>query len=351
MKQQLIYTNRVDEAVERVCSAIEYDRCFVLCDENSSRCVLPLLSSPRIDSASVITMPVGEENKSVDTLSMVWNALSEQGATRHSLLINIGGGVVTDLGGFAAATFKRGIACVNIPTTLLAAVDAAVGGKTGINFAGLKNEVGAFAEARAVIISTCFFSTLSHEELLSGFAEMIKHALIDGEAHYNDLLACGIARCDGEAFMSLLQRSVEVKRRIVEQDPHEGGLRKSLNLGHTLAHAIESHALAHNRPVPHGYAVAWGLVCALILSHRLYQFPSSIIYDLARYVYNQYGAYAITCDDYDEILQYMQRDKKNKGEHINFTLLRNVGDCVVNISVERKEIEIALDFYRDLFHL
>ncbi|MDO5497776.1 MAG: 3-dehydroquinate synthase, partial [Alistipes sp.] len=139
--------------------------------------------------------------------------------------------------------------------------------------------------------------------------------------------------------------------RIVGQDPHEKHLRKTLNLGHTVGHAIESHALAHGRVVPHGYAVAWGLVCALILSNRLYGFPSHIIYDLARYVESHYGAYHITCDDYDELLGYMQRDKKNIGAEIKFTLLRNLGQCEVSVSVSREEIEIALDFYRDLFYL
>ena len=351
MKQQLIFTNAVDAAIEQVLASIEYDKCYLLCDENSRRCVLPCISSPQVKEAQVIEIPSGEENKSVETLTYVWQALSQKGATRHSLLINLGGGVVTDLGGFAAATFKRGIAFVNIPTTLLAAVDAAVGGKTGINLGGLKNEVGAFSDARAVIVSTCYFSTISPEERLSGYAEMIKHALIDSINHYEALLGCDVARCDEDSFLELLRHSVGVKERIVEQDPREGHLRKTLNLGHTVAHAIESHALAHGSAVPHGYAVAWGLICALILSHRLLSFPSTIIYDLAKHVEGLFGAYAITCDDYDELLGYMQHDKKNMNEQINFTLLRKIGECEVNVRVERKEIEIALDFYRDLFHL
>lgn len=351
MKQQLIFTNEVDAALEQVCAAIQYDKCFVLCDDNTFGSVLPRLQSPCIKEAHVIKIPAGEEYKNMDTLATVWQSLSEKGATRHSLLINVGGGMVSDLGGFAAATFKRGIAFVNLPTTLLSAVDAAVGGKTGVNFGGLKNEIGAFAQPSAVIISTCFFSTLPRRELLSGYAEMIKHALIDGADHYNLLRSRDDIQYDSDDFLALLCRSVSVKERIVEQDPRESGLRKSLNLGHTVAHAIESHALEHGQVVPHGYAVAWGLVCALILSNRLYKLPSDIIYDLAKYVEATYGSYHITCDDYDELLGYMQRDKKNIGEEIKFTLLRRVGDCEVNVSVERKEIEIMFDFYRDLFHL
>ncbi len=351
MVQKLIYTHDVDGAIEDVCRAGKYDRCFVLCDEHTARWVLPQLASQCIKEASLITIAAGDVHKDLDTLAQVWRALSEGGATRHSLLVNVGGGMVTDLGGFAAATFKRGMSFVNVPTTLLGAVDAAVGGKTGINFAGLKNEVGAFAEALAVIISTRFFHTLQREELLSGYAEMIKHGLIAGEVLYNPLLQCDVTTCSDDALLEMLQASVEVKRRIVASDLHEAHLRKTLNLGHTMAHAFESHAMHHGNPIPHGYAVAWGVVCELILSHRLLSLPSSVVYDLAHYVEKYYGAYAITCDDYDELCTYMQHDKKNEGDTIRFTLLRKMGCCEVNVPVERREIEIALDFYRDLFHL
>lgn len=351
MKQRLLYTNEVDAAVEQVCASVRYDRCFVLCDENSFRYVLPRISAPIVVGAHKIVMRVGDENKGLETLASVWRELSENGATRHSLLINIGGGVVTDLGGFVAATFKRGISFVNIPTTLLAAVDASVGGKTGINFAGLKNEVGAFAVAKAVIISTIFFSTLPEAELLSGYAEMVKHALIDSPGHYAELLDYDIARCVDNSFLSLLKYSVGVKQHIVEQDLCETGVRKILNLGHTVAHAIESHALSRKQSVPHGYAVAWGVVCELILSHRLFNFPSAVIYDWAKIVEEKYGSYNISCNDYDELLGYMRHDKKNEGANINFSLLRNIGECAINQQVDDKEIEVMFDFYRDLFHL
>ena len=351
MSQELIYTNEVSQAIESVCAAIAYDRCYVLCDVNSREEVLPLLTAPVIADAKVITVPAGDASKDVEALTHVWQALIDGGATRHSLLINVGGGMVCDLGGFAASTFKRGIAHINIPTTLLAAVDAAVGGKTGINFGGLKNAVGTFSLPRAVVISTCFFATLPRQELLSGYAEMIKHGLIDGEEHYNALLDGDVTQCDGEQLLGLLQRSVEVKKRIVEQDPCENGVRKILNLGHTIGHAFESHALNQGRPIPHGYAVAWGIVCELLLSHRLLSFPSAIIYDLAHFVESHYGSYAITCEDYGELYGYMCHDKKNIGDGLRFALMRNIGQCVTDVPVEQQEIEIALDFYRDLFHL
>lgn len=349
--EELIFTNDINNTIDVVCDGVAYDRAFVLCDENTRSCVVPLLTSQHICKATIITMASGDEAKNLTSLSHVWQMLSDGGASRHSLLINIGGGVVTDLGGLAAATFKRGMSYINIPTTLLGAVDAAVGGKTGINFAGLKNEIGVFNTPLAVIISTLFYATLPREELLSGYAEMIKHALIDGTRHYTELLDCDVTMCDADRLLSLLQRSVAVKQRIVKQDPHEKGVRKMLNLGHSIAHAFESHALAKGEPIRHGYAVAWGLVCELLIAHRKLNFPSSHIYDLARYVEQYYGAYAITCEDYDGIYELLLHDKKNRGGVLNFTLMRDMGVCEINCQVDKSEIEVALDFYRDLFHL
>ena len=351
MMQEVLFTNCVEEAIERLCRDAKYDRCFVLCDSDTRECVLPRIASALVAEAEVITVAAGEESKNLDSLAYVWGELSLRGATRHSLLINVGGGMITDLGGMAAATFKRGIDFVNIPTTLLGAVDAAVGGKTGINFAGLKNEVGVFAQARMVVISTRFFDTLPREELLSGYAEMLKHALIDSETHYNALLNYDITSPDADTLLPLLQYSVGVKQRIVEQDPQEKGLRKVLNLGHTVGHAIESHSHKHGRAVAHGYAVAWGLVCELLIAHRALSFPSAVIYDLARFVEQNYSAYAFTCDDYDELIALMQHDKKNVGEKINFSLIKKIGEMSLDNYIEPKEIEISLDFFRDLFYL
>ena len=351
MNENVVFTNHIDDTLNHLCDVGCYDRYFVLCDSNTCNCVLPRIAVPCIAHAEVITINAGEEAKNLDTLRYVWNELSTRGATRHSLLVNVGGGMVTDLGGMAAATFKRGIDFVNIPTTLLGAVDAAVGGKVGINFAGLKNEVGVFASPRMVIVSTLFFDTLPCSELLSGYAEMLKHGLIDGDRHYDELLKFDITHYEADRLLSLLRYSVGVKQRIVAQDPHEKGLRKVLNLGHTVGHAIESHSHQHGRAVAHGYAVAWGLVCELSIAHRVLSFPSAVIYDLTRYVEQHYGAYAITCEDYDELMALMRHDKKNIGEEINFTLLRQIGDCVIDNYVQRQEIEISLDFYRDLFHL
>ena len=351
MKSELYFTNAVEEEVVRLYLDGQYDRCFVLCDENSAHCASSLLTTPLLEGVYPITIGVGDDCKNLDALSHVWQELSSNGATRKSLLINVGGGVVTDVGGFAAATFKRGIDFINIPTTLLGAVDAAVGGKTGINFAGLKNEVGAFCEPRAVVVATRFYATLPREELLSGYAEMLKHGIIEGQAHYDQLLRYDITQYRAETLLPLLQQSVGVKARIVAADFRESGLRKMLNLGHTVAHAFESHAMRRGQTLSHGYAVAWGLVCALILSHRLLAFSSQVIYDLARYVEQYYGAYAITCDDYDELIGYMRHDKKNENDKIFFSLMKNVGVCGGTQAVDEEEVKISLDFFRDLFHL
>lgn len=351
MKQCLLFTNEVDDAIESWCAGHFYDKLFVLCDTNTVKHVYPRLRASRLDTAHLITVEAGDIHKNLDTLSSVWKALGDMGASRKSLFINIGGGMVSDLGGFAAASFKRGIPFVNIPTTLLGAVDAAVGGKTGVNFNGLKNEIGAFAPARAVVISTCFFSTLASKELLSGYAEMLKHGLLDGIDSYNALLNYKVTSGVTEDMLPLLRQSVCIKERIVADDPHEQGIRKALNLGHTFGHAFESHAMRHGTPVPHGYAVAWGLVCELLLSHRSLGFPTDVIYDFAHYIDSYYGGYAISCDDYEELYMYMTHDKKNAGGNINFTLLRRIGQPVIDCRAERRDVEVVFDIYRDLFHL
>lgn len=352
-KQTLIFTNRIKEELPRLIGRVPHDRLFILTDRNTSAACLPLLSGcPEIDRASLLMIEPDDTHKNLETLVAVWQALSEQGATRKSLMINLGGGMVTDLGGFAASTFKRGIAFINVSTTLLGAVDAAVGGKTGINFNGLKNEIGVFNSAHSVLICTEFFKTLSRENLLSGFAEMLKHGLISSAETYDKLLAVVWKNPDPEALLLLLEESVLVKERIVEEDPFEKGMRKALNLGHTVGHAFESLSHARKAPVPHGYAVAWGLVCELILSHLVLKFPIERVRQLADYVYENYGSFEISCREYDCLYESMTHDKKNEqAGAVNFSLLAEVGEVRINQLADRKTIEVALDLYRDLFKL
>ena len=258
---------------------------------------------------------------------------------------------MTDLGGFAASTFKRGIRFINIPTTLLSAVDAAVGGKTGVNFRGLKNEIGVFNEADAVIISTCFFSTLPIAEVKSGFAEMLKHGLLKGAETYDRLLAYDFESRDYDHLLDLLRESVEVKADIVSQDPHERGIRRALNLGHTAGHAFESLAMSHKNPIPHGHAVAWGMVVELTLANMLCSFPSSRVQEYAKFILENYGAFHITCKDYDALLTLMRHDKKSENGEMNFTLLSDVGEVKINCCASDDDVRAALDIYRDLMHI
>jgi 3-dehydroquinate synthase len=323
-----------------------------LTDENTHKLCFPLLKSlPEIQFAKQISIPAGDEHKNMETLARVWKFLTENGATRKSLLINLGGGMLTDLGGFAAATFKRGIRFINIPTTLLGAVDAAVGGKTGINFNGLKNEIGAFAPAIAVLIDSHFFKTLDLANLLSGYAEMLKHALlirrdaINRVSTMDEILHFDWEQPDFQKLNDLLFESVLVKERIVEEDPTEQGIRKALNLGHTFGHAFESLSYELNRPVLHGYAVAWGIVCELYLSFMKLGFDKNILLKIARFVKENYGVYSFDCTHYQRIYELMQHDKKNESGSINFTLLKAVGEIEINQTANQQEIDETLDFY------
>ena len=249
------------------------------------------------------------------------------------------------MGGIAASTFKRGIPYINITTTLLSMVDASVGGKTGINFGGLKNEIGVFNNARSVILDTMFLQTMDRENILSGYAEMLKHGLISDERMWAELIREEV-KVNSEEFATAIGKSVAVKQRIVTEDPTEQGLRKALNLGHTAGHAFESLAL-ERKPVLHGYAVAWGLVVELYLSFSKLGFPADKMRMSVNFIFEHYGRMSITCDDYPRLIELMHHDKKNEGQSINFTLLGNIGDIRINQTATEDEIKEALDFYRE----
>jgi 3-dehydroquinate synthase len=325
----------------------EADHIFILTDKTTHQLCLPVIKDYNfLQGAEGITIEAGDTNKTLDSVVHVWSELQRLGATRHSLLINLGGGMVTDLGAFAASTFKRGISIINIPTTLLSMVDASVGGKTGFNFGGLKNEIGVFRNADCVILDTVFLKTMDEENILSGYAEMLKHGLISTEDHWAELMNFDIEHPNLKELGELVAKSVQVKERIVTEDPTEKGIRKALNLGHTVGHAFESLALKR-KPVLHGYAVAWGLVCELYLSVAKTGFPTEKMRQMTRFIFDHYGRMPITCDDYPTLLELMTHDKKNIGTSINFTLLGGIGDIRINQTATKEEIEEALDFYRE----
>lgn len=348
MNQKVIVSGNLERDLVNAIAECEHDKIFILTDQTTHDMCLPKLQNFLcLKGAQSIVIKAGDTNKTLDSLAEVWTALSQGGATRHSLMINLGGGMVTDLGGFAASTFKRGIDFINIPTTLLAMVDASVGGKTGINFGGLKNEIGVFSDSKFVIINTQFLDTLDHNNICSGYAEMLKHGLISDNKHWAELVGFNLAQPDLAQLQRMVGESIKVKERIVTEDPHEHGIRKALNLGHTVGHALESFAMKHGRPVLHGYAVAYGMVCELYLSARKTGFPTDKMHQTVRFILDHYGRLPYTCDDYPELLELMRHDKKNTSGIINFTLLGGIGDIRINQTATKEEIEEALDFLRE----
>ena len=345
MKQGIIISGNLERELALALAECEHDKLFVLADTVTAELCWPVIKDYLVmRGAKLIVIGNSDTCKTVGTLTDVWKELGDNGASRHSCLINLGGGMVTDLGGFAASTFKRGINFINIPTTLLAMVDASVGGKTGINFNGLKNEVGVFSEARYVILDTSFLKTLDDDNMRSGYAEMLKHGLISDEAHWAELVGFPLDSPDLPRLQQMVARSVQIKENIVAEDPHEKGIRKALNLGHTFGHAFESWALKRN-PILHGYAVAYGLICELYLSSVQTGFPTDKMRQTVSYIRDIYGTLPITCDDYDELIALMHHDKKNRGDEINFTLLGDVGDIRINQTATEKDIKEALDFF------
>lgn len=350
MERSVIFSENIDTDLATALAACTPDRIFVLTDENTRACCRPALCRlPCLSEAHLITIPPSDTHKNLDTLSRVWQALQAGGATRHSCMLNLGGGMVTDLGGFAASTFKRGIRFINLPTTLLAMTDASVGGKTGINFGGLKNEIGVFSNPYRVLISTGFLKTLDTQNLRSGYAEMVKHGLIANIDHWAELMAYDLAAPDLLRLQPMLEKSVMVKERIVRQDPKEQGIRKALNLGHTFGHAFESFSMQHHpdSPLLHGYAVAFGIICELYLSAVKTGFPTDHLHQTVHFIRRYYGSFPITCNDYPELIALMRHDKKNTADTINFTLLTDIGNVCIDRTATEKEIAEALDFFRE----
>lgn len=348
MKQKIIISTHLQADLSKAIAACQPDRVFVVADDvTAEHCWTKIREFYALKGAQLITIPASDVHKDLRSVEKIWTALQEERATRHSCVINLGGGMVTDLGGFAASTFKRGIHFINIPTTLLAMVDASVGGKTGINYRGLKNEIGVFNDADSVILHAAFLQTLDLENLRSGYAEMLKHGLISNDKMMGELLTFNLSDdTDFQRLQGMIAASVAVKEEVVKRDPFEQNVRKALNLGHTFGHAFESWSLKR-KPVLHGYAVAYGLVCELYLSCVKCGFPTEKMRQAVRFVKEWYGQLPFTCDDYDELIALMHHDKKNLGDEINFTLLADVGDIKINQAATMEEIKNAFDFLRE----
>lgn len=325
----------------------DFSMIFILVDSNThEHCLSKFL--PKIETnlnIEIIEIEPGETNKTIDTCVGVWNALSELGADRKSLLLNLGGGVVTDLGGFVACTFKRGIKYINIPTSLLSMVDASVGGKTGVDLGTLKNQVGVISSGDMVLIDVDFLITLPQIQLKSGFAEMLKHGLIKNKDYYKKLT--DFTNLISNDLDHLIHESVIIKKDIVVKDPLENGIRKHLNFGHTLGHAVESYFLSHSERTDllHGEAIAIGMILECFISSEILDFSKSDLEEITYKFLNIYPKVTIDKSDYEPIIELLKYDKKNEHGNINFVLLEKVGQPKINCLVQNDLIIKSLDYY------
>lgn len=338
----IITNNAVDE-LNKWIGKWQSQEIFILTDSHTYQQCLPTLQQiDKIKNANVLSIHPGDTHKNINTAIEIWQFLVRNMANRHSLMINVGGGMVTDIGGFTAGTFKRGMSYINIATSLLGAVDAATGGKTGINFDGYKNEVGIFAPSLATIIDVNFFRTLDSENIKSGYAEMLKHALIYNEEHWEKLTQFDIDNIDYVRLQSMLKENISIKENIVAEDPKEMGIRKALNFGHTIGHAIESHLLNTKRPVLHGYAIAWGMICELYISTKTQHFPNEKFEKIKTYLIDMYGKPRLNKNEFETLMELMKHDKKNKSGEINLTLLNDIGQIIINQTPEKELIKESL---------
>jgi len=342
----IYFENSLDELVKFIDRG-QYSRFFVLTDENTAKHCLPLLREKlgSADNFDIIEINAGEESKDIDFCIGVWKMLIDFGADRQSLLINLGGGVISDLGGFAASTYKRGIDFVHVPTTLLSQVDASVGGKTGIDIDSIKNIIGTFTQPKAVFIEYEFIKTLPARQILSGLAEMLKHGLI-ADASYWEMLKNSDLTKPSEYLIYL---SIAIKNRVVIEDPHEKGIRKSLNFGHTIGHAVETHSLLNDKnPLSHGEAIAIGMICEAYISHKRTGLSTDELAEITRVFSNLYPKYSLKESYNDALYELMLKDKKNQNGKINCTLLTSIGQCSIDNICSKDELFEGLGYYRSL---
>ncbi|RXP55113.1 3-dehydroquinate synthase [Lutibacter sp. HS1-25] len=325
----------------------KHSKIFILVDENTNEYCLPLLLQALETTLEIeiIEIEAGEENKNLETCTGVWHALTELGADRKSLMINLGGGVITDLGGFVASCFKRGITFINIPTTLLSMVDASVGGKTGVDLGVLKNQIGLFSDPEMVLIDTTYLNTVTEREIRSGLAEIIKYGLTYDVNIWNAIN--NFDELNLENISTLIHRSIEIKNEVVTEDPKEGGLRKILNYGHTLGHAVESYFLESEEKenLTHGEAIAIGMITEAFISEKLLNFPAETLKDIKEKIIAIYGKVQINKADYDGIMELLIHDKKNVGGRVNFVLLTSLEKFKLDCKVEKDLLIEALDYY------
>ncbi|GGE41288.1 3-dehydroquinate synthase [Psychroflexus planctonicus] len=344
----IYFENESYHAVNKHIANANYSSVFILTDSNvHESCLTEFLQNLSIQiPLEVIEIEAGEENKKLSVCNEIWKTLSDLGADRKSLIINLGGGVVTDLGGFIASTFRRGIDFIHVPTSLLAMVDAALGGKNGIDLGHLKNQVGTIVLPKMVLVITDFLRTLPQEEYRSGLAEMIKHGLIYSESYFSYFEK--LQNYDAAFLAQLIHDSIKIKLNIVEADPFENNLRKTLNFGHTLGHAIESYFLANEskKRLLHGEAIAIGMILESFISFKILQLNEEELNRITQAIMPVYKKVHFTKQDIEEIIQLLKYDKKNTGSQINFVLLNKIGDCALDQEVDNELIYEAFAYYQ-----
>lgn len=322
-----------------------YSAIYVIVDNNTRTYCLPyLLELKPFQDATVLEIPAGEAYKTLSTCERLWEILLAEQADRNTLIVNLGGGLVSDLGGFVAGCYKRGIDFINLPTTLLAMVDATVGAKTGINLNHVKNTLGLFNEPRAIYIHLPFLQTLPYDEVLSGYAEMLKHALLNSPGHWDALMDAGPNGVINQP--ELIQQSLMVKQQIVAQDPTEHGLRKVLNLGHSIGHAIEAECARLGQPILHGHAVALGMVAELWIARQTTGFPQHEFETVSNYLLGLYGSFLNIDLSLDNLAELVGNDKKNRSKQLLFSLLRQIGQPEYNCPVSEELLLEALVYLR-----
>jgi 3-dehydroquinate synthase len=343
--ESVIFSADIKKSLSEILAQLSFSRLVVLTDLNTQRHCLPIIEKILPADTVFISVAAGEIHKNLDTCSLIWSRMTEEALDRKALMINLGGGVIGDMGGFCASIYKRGIRFINCPTTLLSQVDASVGGKLGIDFNGLKNHIGVFNEPETVIIAPEFLMTLPQAELRSGYAEIIKHGLIRDKAYFQKLQA---QNWESQDWESLIRHSVGIKKAVVEADPKENGLRKILNFGHTIGHAFESYFLDTQNHLLHGEAIALGMIAEGFLSFQKVGFSFEEFEEMSQFLLQVYGKVDFSLHELDPILDLCTQDKKNEGSVILFSLLESIGNCTYNIPVTREEIKHAIQYYHQI---
>lgn len=333
----------ISESLPDFLSSSQYSKVVVIVDNNTKRHCYPVLKG-FLPKHRVIAVPSGEAHKTLATCEKIWEAMTTEELDRHALVINVGGGVIGDMGGFCAAVYKRGIDFIQVPTTLLSQVDASVGGKLGVDFQGFKNHLGVFNIPKSVLIDPVFLKTLPEREIRSGFAEIIKHCLIADGAKWEEIRQKDF---ENQNWQDLIAHSVKIKQQVVDQDPTEKGLRKILNFGHTLGHAVETCFLNKqaNQRLFHGEAIAVGMIMEAYLSFERKMIDQRTLTDIEEFLFATYGKIKIKPEDVEEIVGLTRQDKKNKGKDIRFSLLKGAGQCAFDIVVTASEMRKSIAYY------